>query len=403
MKILLAHNHFEKLGGAEVFYHEVGRVLEKNGHEVAYFSPFDEDINSPWKEYFPQTVDYKSGGIINNLLSFKEMIYSKVSKNNMSKLLEDFKPDIVHVFAIHVRLTPSILDACKVAKVPVVMSCNDAKHICPNYKLFQNGSVCEKCKGGKYYNAIKYRCSKGSLKYSVASALEAYSHERTDIYRRNIHTFLFASKFMANKTEEFWGKESFRWDMLKNPFDSKKYKVSHETDDYILFFGRFVEEKGIQILIEAMSKIPEVKLKIIGAGPNENLLKKQAENLQNIEFLGPKWDDQLNDVLKKAYLVVVPSIWHENFPYVILQSFAFGIPVIGTNRGGIPELVIDGKHGYIYEANDPDSLAKKIKYIWTDQDERQKMSKTVKRYMDNNFNDDVFYNSIERIYNKVLK
>jgi glycosyltransferase involved in cell wall biosynthesis len=404
LKILLAHNYYNHIGGAEVFYHEVGRVLQENNHTVAYFSPNDSDVVSEWKPYFPDVVDYKGKNKLKSIIGIKDMIYSTKTKDKFKQLLNDFKPDIVHVFAIYIRLTPSILDACREYGVPVVMSCNDYKHICPSYKLYRNGHLCEDCKGGKFYNAIINRCAKDSLMYSTASALEAYVHNSMDIYRKNISMFLFASEFMAKKTEEFWGEETFKWDMLKNPFESKKYQLSTEYEDYCLYFGRLIDEKGVDVLIKAMSHIPQCKLKIVGNGPDEDALKKLVKELgiNSIEFCGPKWGEELDSILKKSRFVVVPSLWHENFPYVILQSFAFGKAVIGSNRGGIPELVSAGEHGYIYEATDDIELSEKIKMLWESPEIAVSMGKSAKYYMDENFNDEKFYKNIMRIYNKVL-
>jgi glycosyltransferase involved in cell wall biosynthesis len=405
MRILLAHNHYNPIGGAEVFYHEVGRVLQQNGHEVAYFSPNGPDIDSEWKSYFPKTVDYKSKNKFKSIVGIKEMIYSSDAKKQFVRLLDDFKPDIVHTFSICIRLTPSILDACRTYGVPTMMSCNDYKHICPNYKLYHHGMTCEACKDGAFYHAITNRCAKNSLMYSAASALEAYIHNWMDIYRKNITLFLFASEFMAKKTESFWGRDSFRWDMLKNPFESKKYPLSAQYENYCLYFGRLIDEKGVDILIKAMKHIPKCHLKIIGNGPDEENYRRLTDqlDLQNVEFLGPKWGEELDEVLKKTRFIIVPSIWYENFPYVILQSFAWGKAVIGSNMGGIPELVLDGKYGFIYDALNERELAEKIALLWNDEALAVRMGESAKIYMDTHFNDEVFYENIMRIYKKVKK
>ncbi len=103
-------------------------------------------------------------------------------------------------------------------KVPVVISCNDYKHICPNYKLFHHGKLCDDCKEGKFYKCVTNKCSHNSFSYSVASSFESYIHHFLNIYKKNINLFLFASDFMAYKTEDFWGKDSFRWGKLLNPY-----------------------------------------------------------------------------------------------------------------------------------------------------------------------------------------
>jgi glycosyltransferase involved in cell wall biosynthesis len=404
MRIILAHNHIKLTGGAEVFYHEVGRVLKENNHEVAFFSPADEGIESEWSDYFPKPVDYKNSNIIQGIINFKNIIYSKETKIKFQGLFDDFKPDIVHVFATQVRLTPSFLSIIKSNNVPLIMSCNDYKHICPNYKLFQNNSLCEACKGGKFYNATLNKCSKNSYKYSIASTLEAYMHDFLNIYRKNVDLFLFASDFMAKKTEEFWKGKPFKWDILKNPFDSSEYISEYIYEDYILYFGRLIEEKGVDILIRAMKSCPDVKLKIIGNGPQENFLKKlvDSENISNVEFLGPKWGDELNQYLKRCLCVVVPSLWHENFPYVILQSFSYAKAVIGTNRGGIPELVHNDRYGLIYDANSQKNLSEKILFANKNKNSIIEMGKNAENYIKSNFNDKVFYSKLLNIYNRFL-
>ena len=404
MKILLVHNRYQLVGGAEVFYREVGRVLEENGHDVAYFSRYDKENDTKWSNYFPNVSDKNNGSLLRRIVKFPNMVYNFEAKKNMKKIIEDFKPDIVHIFAIYTGLTPSILTECKKANIPVVMSANDYKLICPNYKLYHHSQICEDCKDGAYYKAIQNKCCKDSLAVSVASTAEAYVHKWLDSYRKNIDLFLFASEFMAKKTEEFWGAKTFSWDILKNPFESKKYALSKEYDDYCIYFGRIIDEKGVDVLINAMKYCLECKVKIVGDGPDEKILQDLVSKLKldNVEFVGAKWGEELDEILSKARFVVVPSVWHENFPYVILQSFALGKAVIGSNRGGIPELIKDGEYGYVYDAPNAKELGEKIRLLWESPKETVIMGEKAKLYVATNFNDEKFYENIMRIYNKVL-
>lgn len=404
MKIILAHNHFKMNGGAEFFYHEVGRVLKENGNEVAFFSPKDEGVNTEWSKFSPNAFDYTNSGFLSGITNLKEMIHSKETKEKFQELFDEFNPDLVHVFSIYIRLTPSFLSICKENNVPVVMSCNDYKHICPNYKLFTNNQLCEDCKGGKFYNTVINKCSQNSYKYSVASALEAYAHNFSNVYHKNIDLFLFASQFMAEKTKEFWKGKRYKWDILKNPFDSSEYVSEYIYEDYILYFGRLIEEKGVDVLIQSMKLCPDVKLKIIGNGPQEKFLKKlvDSENINNVEFLGAKWGEDLNQYLKKCLCVVVPSLWHENFPYVILQSFSYAKAVIGTNRGGIPELVRDEKYGFIYDATNYKELSEKILFAKKNKNKIIEMGKNAEKFIKNNFNDEIFYSNLINIYKQFL-
>ncbi|MCP5124565.1 MAG: glycosyltransferase family 4 protein [Gammaproteobacteria bacterium] len=405
MKLLLTHKFFKLTGGAEVFFFETGRLLEEHGHEVVYFSTSTSDNRpSPYEKYFIDPPEYSDGNILRRAFNIKRMIYSLKAKEKFARLLDDTKPDLVHAFAIHVHLTPSILVAAYEADVPVVMSCNDYKHICPNYKLYHHGHICTDCRGKRFYKAIVNRCCKDSLAFSIASSLEAYSHNAMNIYSKYVDMYLFSSEFMARETENFWGVGSFCWDMLRNPFESRKYPYSPDYEDYGLYFGRLIDEKGVDILVSAAALAPTVRLKIVGNGPDAGKLKALANSLglNNIEFVGSLWGTALDDILKRTRFVVVPSVWHENFPYVINQSFAFGKAVIGTDRGGIPELVKHGERGIVYPAHDIRLLADAMLDLWNNSEKAVEMGRRAKEYSDSEFNDEQQYEKLMSIYKKVL-
>jgi glycosyltransferase involved in cell wall biosynthesis len=407
MRVLLVHNNSRVTGGAEVFFYQVGRVLVENGHQVAYFSCAEEGAEtSEWSKYHPKVVDYR-GNAIGAVMRFPSMIYSRESRRSIAKIIEDFRPDVAHCFAIYTKMTPSVLDELMIQKVPVVISLNDYKHICPNYKLFHHGRLCDDCKEGKFYRAVINRCCHNSTVYSVASSLEAYVHDWMDIYRKNIHTFLFASEFMASKTEEFWGKGTFRWSILKNPFDSIGYATAalHGVGGYAFYFGRIIDEKGVNVLLDAATLVSEVPLVVVGDGPDLERIRQVAASreLSHVQFLGAKWGDELDYLLRNCRYVVVPSLWHENFPYVILQAFAMGKPVIGSRRGGIPELVANNERGLVYEATDPVALSDAMRKLWGDIALVERLGLNAKQFVDHEFNDERFYGELMRIYNEVLQ
>jgi len=404
MKILLTHKFFKYIGGAEVFFFEVGRVLEENGHEVAYFSTSDKDnIPTKYSEYFINSPKFKEGNVFQKTKAFMKIPYNFEAKKKFSKLIDDFKPDLIHIFNVATQISPSILDVAHKKCIPIVFSCNDYKHICPNYKLYHHGKICEECNGGKFYNCIKNKCAHDSLLFSTASTIESYIHNYLNIYKKNIDLFLFASDFMAHKTEEFWG-GSFKWGKLMNPFKISGEPILDNKGEYGLYFGRLIDEKGVDILIESLKLNKDIPFKIVGDGPDLDKLKQLAQdnNLNNIEFTGAVWGKQLDLILRDCKFVVVPSIWHENFPYVILQAFAAGKPVIGSNRGGIPELVVDNERGAIYDANNPVELSEKLKLFYDDDELCLKFGKNARQFVVDNFNDTVFYEQLMINYTKVL-
>jgi len=405
MRIILTHKFFYRRGGAELFFLETGNILERHGHDVAYFSSrHPENLLNRYSSYFAEAPGYLSGNIFKRAISIGKLVYSFDAKRRFARLLKDFQPDLVHAFHINVQLSPSILVACAEAGVPVVMSCNDYKHICPNYKLYHHGRICEDCRGGQFFHAILNRCCKYSLVFSSASCIEAYAHKWMGINSRYVHTYLFASNFMARETEKFWGKGSFRWRMLSNPPIGFVPLIAGKSDDYILYFGRLAEEKGVDLLIRSMQYIPRVRLKIFGEGPEEESLRALVPTLglSNIEFLEPKWGEYFQTVLARCRFVVVPSKWYENLPYTILHAFSSGKAVIGSNRGGIPELVKDGVFGLLYPEEDIRALSDKINELWEDPGRASFMGSAASKYVNEQFGEQRFYQTLMKIYHEVL-
>ncbi len=403
MRILLAHKFFRLTGGAESFFFETGRVLKENDHVVAYFSTNHPDnIQTEWNKYFIDPPAYDSPSFLSKIKSLSHIIYSKKAKVAFSKLIADFKPDVIHAFGIYTHLTPSIFEAAQEAEIPVLMSCNDYKHICPNYKIYDGRKICESCKGGRYYNAILKKCCKDSISYSIASTLEAYIHKHKNVYEQLVNRYLFASDFMLNKTKDFWFDKNVQYGVLKNPFNASDYHPVYQGD-YALYFGRIIDEKGVDKIIDAAKKT-NIPIKIIGDGPDLSILKRQVEihKLNHVSFLGPLWGDELNSVLSSARFVIVPSLWHENFPYVIFQAFASGKPVIGSVRGGIPEL-IGNERGLLFEPENDNELVNKMELLWNDIDSCQCMGKLARDYIVRNYSDEIFYESLLSNYKAVLK
>ena len=105
----------------------------------------------------------------------------------------------------------------------------------------------------------------------------------------------------------------------------------------------------------------DIKLKIAGKGPLENIMTGLPDN---IEFVGFKSGDELKELIRRAKFSIYPSEWYENCPFSIIESISFGTPVIGANIGGIPELIDEGKTGLLFEAGNEQDLKNKITYLY---------------------------------------
>ncbi len=410
MRIILAHKFWRTLSGAEMYFHDVERILKLNGHEVKIFTTnfnaeggIDEKVNDPSVVYgIPN--NYLRGNFLNRISNLPSIIYSKPNKHAFSKLIDEFKPNVVHCFSLNVALSPSLLDACREKGVPVVMSCNDYKHICTNYRLYHHGKICTDCKGGKLYMPVINNCCKHSFAFSVASSIEAYSHERMDLFRKNIHTFSYESKFMRDITDEFWKGKKHRSYLLGKPFHAPAYQPHYQYDNYFLYIGRLSDEKGVDVLLKAAQLVPEAKLKIVGTGPYRQYLENLSKELKlnNVEFVGSKWGEEAKDFIRNSRFIVIPSLWFENFPYVITETYALGKSLIGSDRGGIPENIEVGKTGYVYPADDYNRLSEIIKLMWEQQEQTKQMGVYAKKKVDEEFNDTVFYQKLLTLYHSTV-
>lgn len=369
MRILQVNKFYYPLGGADKYFLDLSRALEKAGHEVAVFSmAHPKNIPSPFSQYFVSQINFNKGGWRDKLRAPGRIIYSFEAKRKFKKLIVDFKPDIIHIHNIYHQISPSILDIAKKFKIPVIMHLHDYKLICPNYQLFADGKICEACKPRKYYRCTQKRCFKGSLLKSFLATIEMYLHHSVwEIYEKNINTFIAPSAFIKNKIIEFgWQPEKIK--VIINPFSplfitSREEKDKIIKEDYLLYFGRLSLEKGLSTLIKAAASSGS-HLKFVGSGQAEAELKKIAEEYKvKAEFLGFKSGEELRPVILQAKAVIIPSIWYENMPLSLLEALSLGKIVIAASSGGVPEIIKDGVNGLLFNAGDVDDLSAKIKLL----------------------------------------
>lgn len=361
MKILLVNKFHYIRGGSETYYFSLAEALKHHGHEVVFFSMKDER-NYPCEQekYFVSNRDLKGSLKSRKNLLF-HMVYSKEAYQKLTCLLEDEKPDLVVLSLVHKHLTLSIIDAIKAydPSLPIFWTMHDLIAVCPCYTMRNGkGEVCEQCLQGCFAPCVKNRCMKGSFLMSLLSKWEADLIRKKKWYHQ-IDLFICPSEFYRHKLTEgnFTASPIVT---IRNPLPlNAVYEVSNSNDGYILYFGRLSYEKGIKTLIDAAVKM-NCQLVIVGTGPEEESLKAYAEKMPNVEFKGFQSGNALTDFIRNSCCVVLPSEWYENGPYSAMEAMALGKPLIVSNYGGLPELVVDGHNGYIHEPN-ADSLAACLK------------------------------------------
>lgn len=356
-KLLSINNYHYRRGGSDVVYLEHAALFENIGWSNAYFSMHHpKNLASEWSQYFVEELEFgHSYSPWQKIVMAAKSIYSFEAKDKISRLIDDFSPDIAHSHCIYHHLSPSILPVLKERGIPSVMTAHDLKIACPAYKMLNNSGICEKCKSGSVLNVVKNRCIRGSLAASAIVSVESAIQRHFEIYKNNLDTVVVPSKFFMNKFVE-WGWPVDKFEYIPNYVDTDLFAPIYEPGKYFLYFGRLAPEKGIITLMKAAAQAG-VSLKIVGTGPIEHELKQlQSEINGEIEFLGYKSGIELYELIQQAKAIVLPSEWYENAPMSVLESFAMGKPVIGANIGGIPEMVLNNHTGWIFKSGDIEQL-----------------------------------------------
>jgi glycosyltransferase involved in cell wall biosynthesis len=221
-------------------------------------------------------------------------------------------------------------------------------------------------------------------------------------YYKHVDRYIAVSEFYRNKMIEF-GFDQNKIVHVPNFIDTNRYKYAGKDLGYGLYFGRLSKEKGIDTLIDACIKVPNIPMIITGTGPMEDMLREKVERLElnNVEFTGYRTGKELLELLEGASFTVLPSVWYENCPMSVMESLAVGTPVIGSNAGGIPELIEEEQDGLIYEMGNSDDLADKIRIMWSSPPKRRQMGKFGAEKIISKYDMSTHYQRIMDVYSQV--
>lgn len=381
MKILMVNKFLYPRGGSESYMLYLSEHLKKLGHEVEFFGMYDENNTvGNLSGMYTQNMDFHSKGISRFLYPFK-IIYSFEAKKKIMQVIDDFKPDIVHMNNINFQLTPSIIYGAKKKHIPIVQTVHDYQMICPNHLLynFEKNEPCEKCVKGAHLNCVKNKCIHGSLIKSVIGVIEAKFYNLLKTYKK-VDLFICPSNFLEKKLlsakEYYKGKTK----TIHNFIDKDKFANVHsEADSYIVFVGRLSKEKGIENIAKAAKLLPRYNFIVAGSGPDEDMLK----DIPNITLAGFLTGDKLLKLMGNAKVLLLPSVCYENCPLSILEAHCMGVPVVTMNSGGMAELVKNGVTGTLVNDPTPEAIALKLKETIENEDYYKVIKENCKNEKDN--------------------
>lgn len=373
MKVLLINKFLHPNGGSETYIFMLGEYLQSQGHEVQYFGmEHDGRIVGNRVDAYTTDMDFHGGSKLAKLFYPLKTIYSVESRRKIRAVLDDFCPDVCHLNNFNYQLTPSIIleirkwEKQSKHKCKILYTAHDYQLVCPNHMCHnaQTHQNCEKCLLGSFLNCTKGKCIHGSLVKSFIGTSEAVFWKLKKVYKK-LDTVICCSDFMKTKidTNPILADKSIAMHNFIEPINKKQ--VSKK--DYVLYFGRYSQEKGIKTLIQVAKDLPEVKFIFAGTGPLEDEISK----IPNITNVGFQTGEKLTDLIREARFSIYPSEWYENCPFSVMESQMYATPVIGANIGGIPELIQDKITGELFESGNASELRDKILNLWYD---KQKQS-----------------------------
>lgn len=406
MRILILNTYFSPFRGGEFISYNTFKMLREHGVKVYFMANtkqpyFESDYE--YIKYFTKDITFIKEYLKNPLRYY----YNIKAKKDVQKFIDIIKPDLIHVHQFITGFSPLVLDCFK--GIPTIMTVHDCGIICPASTLmYKNREYCKnvKCKSGKFINCLLNKCDRDGIEGSMRKTIRSYIIPPKLKY---IDRFITPSKALkevlinANigiKEENVFVINNF----LLN--DEIKTEPNYLNQGYFLYVGSLSKEKDVHCLLHAMKKLPkDIKLHIVGAGHEEKKLKHYAEenNLTNVEFLGFKNREEIKEEYQNCIAVIVPSNWFEIFGMVNIEAMINGKPVIGSNIGGIPEIVENDKTGLLFEPANVEQLKDCILKYRNNPVLAIEHGKNGYKKVLENYTEEIYYNKLISLYDEVLK
>lgn len=412
MKIIIANYKFYMQGGAERYLFKFMDLAREKGVEVIPFSVhYPKNVPTEYEKWFVGGKNAGANYDPNNhsigylLEGAYHDFHNHAAYKSMKALIRQEKPDLLYTL-IPGQLTADIFKAAKEKGVPVIHRISDFRLVCGNYNMLRGEEVCNACMSGSYLPMIKNRCVKDSLALSTLRAASCDYNRRFhkyDLVDAVITPPAFTKKILVEAG--YFPEEK----VFVNPtfVDAAGFRPNFTPGDYVLCMGRFAKEKGFRYVVEAMQYLKDLPVKLAITGTEEGCdeaLKKRIEELgirEKILFTGFLKGQALEDLTRNALCVACPAIWYENLPNVVLESYAYGKPVIASNLGSLAEIVEDGKNGLLFEPRNVQQIARCIRTLAEDPAKAEELGRNARRVCEEKYGKEAHWQRFLEIAQRV--
>lgn len=389
MKILVVYNSYQRPNGEDVVFSQERQILEGGGHEVVTFCRSNFEISS-----------YSA---LKQIVLVKRAVWATDTKQEIASVLQQEKPDIVHVHNTFMMISPSIFSACREAGVPAVQTLHNYRLLCPASTFLKHGKICEECVEHSLLRSVAHGCYRESRAATATVALTVGVHRQIGTWNKLVDGYIALTEFGRQKF--IVGGLPAEKIAVKPNFVHPDPGARQGTGDGALFVGRLSEEKGVGTLLSAWRRLRgSIPLDIVGDGPLRPALEAETQRdmLKSVQFRGWIPRDQTLATMKLARFLVFPSQWYEGFGMTIIEAFACGVPVICSRLGAAEELVADGRTGLHFTPGDAEDLAQKVEWAWSHPEEMEAMGRAARAEFEVKYSADRNYQMLLDIYRRVI-
>ncbi len=381
MKILIVHNSYQQAGGEDTVVANEHALLEQHGYETRLWSVSNDVIVGPRSK----------------ISAAMRTAYSHPARDQLARIIGDFVPGVVHVHNFFPLLSPSVYDACRAAGVAVVQTLHNYRTICAGALLLRDGRPCEDCIGASPYQAVLHGCYRGSHSGSLAVARMVAMHRRRGTWSHKVDRFIALSQFAKSKFVSA-GFPADRVAVKPNFAEDQPLTGSAERAG-ALYVGRLSAEKGIDTLLRAWDSL-DVPLRVVGDGPMRESVEIATSS--DVVALGRGSPAEVGEEMSRAAFLVIPSVWPENFPMVIVEAFSRGLPVLASRIGALAEIIDDGVTGLLFSVGDPQDLAAKVRWGHQHPQAMRMMGYNARRVYEERYSPAVNFRQLADVYEAAI-
>jgi exopolysaccharide biosynthesis WecB/TagA/CpsF family protein len=327
--------------------------------------------------------------------------WNRPTHQHVRRICRESHPDIVHVHNFWWALSPSVFAAAKAEGVPTVMTLHNYRLICPGSLLMRDGRSCEVCVGRTPWRGVPRACYRDSAAQTALVARAIDSNRRRGTWTRDVDAFVALTEFSRRRFIQ-GGLPAWKIHVKPNFLLEDPGEASGRGEGAV-FVGRLSPEKGVHVLVDAWKRVTGTRLAIVGDGPERGVLERLGSGAPGLAFTGELAHDEALTSIKRAALLVLPSVCYETFGRTIIEAFACGRPVVASRLGAMAEIVDDGRTGLLFEPGNARDLAEKIRFMLDNPAECERMGREARAEFERKYTAEANYPQLMAIYERAIE